>query len=131
VNIKKLFGKREIGESEKTPKAWGKAHMVYAIHTDKITKVCYPVPINLIVGWVLRVWYTARWGLSPSLFDRMILNRLNEARDSIWDSAFECGKHDGATRRENEIAEVKRKFEALEKEYQAFKTQYYSKLENN
>ncbi len=94
-----LFGRREVRESEKYPRWYGKAYFGYNDKDDKLFKVCYPIPINLIVGLSRRIYQAVRFGLKPSIFDRYIYQKMRDNRDSIWQGGFELGKFDGSLRR--------------------------------
>ena len=89
-----MFGKRIIREKEKMPRGWGKAYWDFKIDRPIMEKVCYPIPINLIVGLSRRIYYAMTRGLSPSIFDREIHRRIKDGSDAQWDSGFECGKYD-------------------------------------
>ncbi|KKM72020.1 hypothetical protein LCGC14_1424710 [marine sediment metagenome] len=35
--------------------------------------VVMPIPLNVLAGWVRRVWHWLRYGLRPSVFDRAVI----------------------------------------------------------
>ena len=98
-----LLGRRRVDESEKYPRWYGKAYYDFSMSDPRIYKICYPIPINLIVGLLRRIYQAARMGLKPSIFDREISRRIREERDGIRKSAFELGQFYSAQAHEKEL----------------------------
>ncbi|HDY68572.1 MAG TPA: hypothetical protein ENH85_12375 [Candidatus Scalindua sp.] len=57
---------------EKMPRWYGVAY-----YTEHIG-VCYPVPLNLLVGLIRKLWYWMVRGISPSKIDKQISHAYQE-----------------------------------------------------
>ena len=51
--------------------------------------VCYPIPLNIIMNILRRLWHWALWNdLKHTKIDQRLMKRHNE----IWDDGFNSGK---------------------------------------
>ena len=51
--------------------------------------VCYPIPLNIIMNILRRLWHWALWN---DLQHTKIDERMNQAYHKIWDDGFDKGR---------------------------------------
>ena len=71
--------KRFVGQMEKMPKGYGRAYICF----DRMGAICYPIPLNWIVGICHQVWFRLAIGFRGGWEQRLLEERANGRREGI------------------------------------------------
>lgn len=78
----KIYIKKTIGEGQIIPDYYGVAYR----RMDMLQAVCYPIPLNIFVAVVYKVWLWLRWG--HKLYENGYTKGYTEGKESGRKYAF-------------------------------------------